>query len=377
MVPTTIYVDPAAEQYPEAEIIIANLQRIVGIPGKDDIPVIRGISPAYVYRAVAAAPDSVSAGKQVLFLTPHNGLFLKPCPGTRHYRCCGYKILNIAGFCSLECSYCILQAYFHPPVLQCHVNQQEMLDELDTALKTTDRVLRIGTGEFTDSLIWNDVIDLTDRLIQRFAVQDRAVLELKTKTDDIAPLRRQAHNRKTIAAWSLNAEKVVADEERGGASLADRLKAAAACEQMGYPLAFHFDPIILYEGCGADYVAVIERLFSAVSADNIVWISLGTFRFMPALKPIVQSRFPDSGIVYGEFITGMDQKMRYFKPMRIRVYRAIISAIRAIAPDVCVYFCMEDDEVWEKCMGFTAGEKGGLPAMLDRSAAAHCGLRGA
>ncbi|MDY6903138.1 MAG: DNA photolyase [Thermodesulfobacteriota bacterium] len=374
---TTIYIDKPAEKYSESASIIHNLQSLAARAGRAGIPVIRVEDASAVYQAVSGAPDSVETGKQVLFLTTHNGRFLKPCPGTRYYRCCGYQILNIAGFCSLDCSYCILQAYFHPPVLQCYVNQADMFKELDRVLGNTGRVMRIGTGEFTDSLIWNDVTDLTRRLIDRFSVQDRAVLELKTKTVNIEPLRRMTHNRKTIAAWSLNTETVIRTEERGSASLSQRLEAAAACEQMGYPLAFHFDPIILYDGCEAEYKAVIEHLFASVSPENVVWISLGTFRFMPALKPLIEDRFPSSTIAYGEFVAGMDRKMRYFKPLRIRIYKAIIAAIRAIAPDVLVYFCMEDDEVWEKCMGFVPAEQGGLPAMLDQSAVARCNLSAA
>jgi spore photoproduct lyase len=35
---------------------------------------------------------------------------------------------------------------------------------------------------------------------------------------------------------------------------------------------------------------------------------------------------------------------------------------------------MEDDEVWEKCLGFTPDRFGGLPRMLDESARRHCRL---
>ena len=76
---------------------------------------------------------------------------------------------------------------------------------------------------------------------------------------------------------------------------------------------------------------------------------------MPDLKGVVQGRFPQSKIVYGEFIAGLDGKMRYFKPLRMKIYRAIAQAIRAHAPDVCLYFCMEDDEVWQDALGFTPG----------------------
>ncbi len=175
-------------------------------------------------------------------------------------------------------------------------------------------------------------------------------------------------------SWSLNTTKVIKNEERGTTSLALRLKAASKCESWGYPLAFHFDPIVIYDGCEKEYREVIEMIFSHISPENIVWISLGTFRFLPALKPIIEKRFPSSCIVYEEFITGLDGKMRYFKPIRIKIYQKIISWIREFAPDVCLYFCMEDDEVWEKCLGFIPSDHGSLSEMLDRSAVKHCSL---
>jgi len=119
---------------------------------------------------------------------------------------------------------------------------------------------------------------------------------------------------------------------------------------------------------------VVEQIFSNVSAENIVWISLGTFRYMPSLKTIIQTRFPDSKIIYGEFISGMDGKMRYFKPLRIKLYSNILRWIRECSQDVMVYFCMEDEEVWKKSFGFIPSDRGGLTKMLDESAASHCGL---
>jgi spore photoproduct lyase len=67
--------------------------------------------------------------------------------------------------------------------------------------------------------------------------------------------------------------------------------------------------------------------------------------------------------------------MRYFKPLRIEIYKKMVEWIKEIAPDVLVYFCMEDDEVWGKSTGFIPEKYGGLPAMLDRSAVIHCGLQ--
>jgi spore photoproduct lyase len=243
--------------------------------------------------------------------------------------------------------------------------------ELDSVL-SQKKILRIGTGEFTDSLIWELWTDTSNLLVQRFANQNHAVLELKTKTTAIEQLENLTHNRKTIVAWSLNTQHIISTEERATASLSARFKAAARCESWGYPLAFHFDPLIIYDGWEEDYTGVIEDLFSVVSADNIVWISLGTLRFPPSVKSVIQNRFPDSKIVYEEFITGPDGKMRYFKPLRIGIYRKIIACIREHAPDATVYLCMENDEIWRKSLGFIPADLGGLPHMLDQSAVKHC-----
>lgn len=326
-----------------------------------------------VFESVLSADDPVKKGKEVLFLTKNKGAFIRSCPGTSYYTCCGYKILHIGTFCTMDCSYCILQSYFHPPVLQYFVNHDDMLSELDSLFQKKS-VSRVGTGEFTDSMIWERWTDLSSLLVPKFAGQSSAVLELKTKTIAIKGLKNLDHNQKTIVSWSLNTNRIISNEERHTTSLSERLKAAAKCESWGYRLAFHFDPMIIYEGCEEDYRQVVIQLFSTVSSENIVWISLGTFRFMPSLKPVIQERFPGSKIIYGEFISGLDNKMRYFKPLRIDLYQKMVSWIKEAAPNVLVYFCMEDDEVWEKSFGFIPSDRGGLPLMLDKSAARHCGL---
>ncbi len=326
-----------------------------------------------VLRSISNAKDPIKEGKRSLILTENKGAFIKKCPGTRHYTCCGYKIMHIGSFCNMDCSYCILQTYFHPPVLQYFVNQMDLMNELDT-LFLSKNITRIGTGEFSDSLIWEQVSDLNCTLVKKFSKQAQAILELKSKATTINNLKSLKHNRKTVLAWSVNTETVVKTEERQTSPLSARLKAAAKCESWGYPVAFHFDPMVIYDGCENDYLEVVDEIFNHVSKENIIWISLGAFRYMPTLKPIIQNRFPDSKIVYGEFITGIDGKMRYFKPLRIDLFHRIYMRIKEIAPDMLVYLCMEDEEVWQKAMGFSPSMYGGLSHMLDQRACKICKL---
>ncbi|MFO7713969.1 radical SAM protein [Desulfosarcina sp.] len=363
MILKKIFIDVTVQSHPETQRICRRL----------DLPTERVDDPAALYQWINSAADPIGRGKQVLYLTRNKGGFLKPCPGTREYTCCGYQILHVASFCGMDCSYCILQSYFHPPLLQFFVNREDLDPEL-TGLFQKRTISRIGTGEFTDSLIWEPWTDLTDYLVSRFAAQDKAVLELKTKTVNIERLKGLDHRSKTILSWSLNTPAVMRAEERRTAPLDARLAAAARCQSWGYPLAFHFDPMVIYPGCESDYRKVVKRLFAHIRPERIVWISLGTFRFMPSLKPIIAQRFPDSKITYGEFVTGLDNKMRYFKPLRIALYRQMVTWIRKAAPELTVYFCMEDDEVWQKTLGFYPLGDDGLAKMLDDSAIRLCGL---
>lgn len=326
-----------------------------------------------LFDSIKSTSDPWQKGKQILWLTRNKGHFLKKCPGTRDYLCCGYQILHFGAYCTMDCAYCILQIYFHPPVLQYFVNQDDLFKELSSEFDQKNR-LRIGTGEFTDSLIWEPWTDLTQNLVNTFSHQNHAVLELKTKTTAIEKLKSLKHRQKTILSWSLNTPRVIKDQERGTASLHARLRAAAQAEKWGYPLAFHFDPMMIYPGCEEEYLQVLENLFTTVSKSNIVWISMGTLRFMPALEPVIKRRFPQSNIVYGEFVPGLDGKMRYFKPLRINLYRRMAEWIQSRAPRLLVYLCMEDETVWRQGMGFSPQSSEALAKMLDASAQKHCDL---
>ncbi|WP_300457437.1 spore photoproduct lyase family protein [Desulfobacula sp.] len=329
--------------------------------------------PSSVYNFITAADDPISKAKKTLYITRNKGAVIRECPGTSYYTCCDYTILHAGTFCTMDCSYCILQAYFHPPVLQYFAGLETLGHTLEKMF-SKNKIFRIGTGEYTDSLIWEKVSLLPEFLVNTFARQNNCLLELKTKTVNIESLLSLDHNGKTVIAWSLNTPDVIRSEEKGTASLTARLEAARIAESNGYRLAFHFDPLVIYPDCARHYKTVIQQIFEYVRPESIVWISIGTFRFMPKLKQIIEKRFNRSTICYGEFILGLDNKMRYFKPLRIALYKEIISCIKEYAPDLMVYFCMEDQEVWEKCMGFFPKKEGELGRLLDKSAVTHCHL---
>jgi len=252
-------------------------------------------------------PANLGEGKKTLLLCRNHGEFLKDCPGTKVYRCCDYRVINVGLGCPMDCVYCILQAYLNNPYLSFFVNIDDMFAELTTKLERYDgAVMRIGTGEFTDSMALDRITGLSRRLVEFFGSQKKGVLELKTKSAYVDNLKGLNHDNRTIVAWSLNSEEIVRSQEIRAASIDQRLEAAAMCVEWGYDCAFHFDPIIAYPGWQKGYYEVVSKMYKIIPADRIRWISLGGFRYLPALKKIGTERFPRSEIFYHEFIEGMD-----------------------------------------------------------------------
>lgn len=304
--------------------------------------------------------------KQTLRIMPYRGEFLKPCPGTNGYICCGYMILNVGTNCPMDCSYCILQAYFNQPSLRIFINLESELDHIGRILDSQpDRIFRIGTGEFTDSLALDDITGWSITLSEFFQGRKNSVLELKTKTDRIDNLLASPYRDRMIISWSLNSHKVAAREEHGAAGIEKRLRAARQCQEEGYVIGFHFDPIIHYPGWKEDYLRTLDLMDHYMDPKGIIWISLGCFRYMPVLKSIIRRRHPKTGILNGEFVRGMDGKMRYFKPIRMDIYAFMTSRIEAWKKDSGLYLCMESDEIWNRSLGRSPVDSLGLARYLD------------
>ncbi len=322
------------------------------------------------------AYDESDPGKETLRLLSFPGQLLKSCPGTRDYLCCGYQILNIGTNCPLDCSYCILQAYFDQPELRVFVNVEQQLEAIGETVRMFGRkVFRVGTGEFTDSLALDPVVKWTEILPSFAAKHPSMVLEFKTKTVSIQGLLSSPHRERIVVSWSLNSPSIADTEEHGAPSIRKRLEAARTCQREGYTLGFHFDPLIEHRSWKQDYSRTVELLDRFVDPSKVIWVSLGCLRFMPSLKRVIRRRFPQTRILDGEFLPGLDGKMRYIKPLRIEMYAFMKEKLAQWGMGSGLYLCMESSDVWQKALGWSPENSEGLSVYLDRRAVSAFGLR--
>jgi spore photoproduct lyase len=315
-----------------------------------------------------AGRESKDMDKESLRLIHYDGEVLKQCPGTKGYICCGYQILNIGINCPMDCSYCFLQSYMNQSSLRIFSNLYDKLNIINDIIDgSPNRTFRIGTGEFTDSLSLDYIVNWTHVLLPFFSQKNNCILELKTKTSLIEGLvsSSTSHRDRIVVAWSLNTPRIIANEERRTASLKMRILSAKKCQEAGFVLAFHFDPLIYYPGWEEEYAETIDLLEKHIAPESIIWISLGSFRYMPDLKWIIKMRSPRTHIFDGEFIPGLDKKFRYFKPIRIKMYYKISERLNKWHDDLGIYLCMESDDVWEKSLGWSPKNSKNLSDYLD------------
>jgi len=242
-----------------------------------------------------------------------------------------------------------------------HPQFEKIFEEVEVYLDRHPGIYtRFGTGELGDSLVIDEAVGFAREAVPFFARIPCGILELKTKAAAVSHLLSLDHGGKTVVSWSLNPPDIVQKEELRTATLMDRLGAARQCQDAGYLLGFHFDPLVYYADWERDYRETVGLLFNVVDPTRVIWISLGGLRYPPALKKRALERFPHTPIFTGEFVTGEDGKCRYLKGTRIDMYRKMLTWLREYDPGLFVYLCMERDDVWREAFGWSPEHTGGL-----------------
>ncbi|MFH1038396.1 MAG: hypothetical protein V1789_07000 [PVC group bacterium] len=309
----------------------------------------------FLARHPGAGIPEYNTRTETVFIINEERDFFKRCPCTGKAVPCGYHILNLGFGCIYECTYCYLQEYANTPGLIFPAGTDRFLerftayrDRLSTRRWRRGDRLRLGTGEFSDSLMLDDLTGYSFPLVDFFRGRDDVIFEFKTKSANVGNLLKIEPGRNIVVAWSLNPQSVISRNEFYTASLDDRISAAVRVSAAGYRLAFHFDPVFVFNGWRQAYQEVIDEIWGAMKPEAIAWISLGTLRFTPSLKKIIEARFPDNVILDEEMVLGFDDKLRYPAPVRYRVYRFLIDELKKRSRALPVYLCMENRAMWKE-----------------------------
>lgn len=277
------------------------------------------------------------------------------CPGSKGHLCCNYLTADLYIGCTLGCTYCIMQSYLNYSPIVVQVDTTATIDAIRNAAATTSApMVRVGSGEVGDSLLFDPAFELSREIIEGVSDLPNVWFESKTKTNYVDHLLDIPNKGNAVIGFSLNPKVVGSAEEGIAAPVDERLSAAQACGEAGYHLAFHFDPMIRIDRWREEYGELFHQLRTTLShlpADRVAWISLGTVRYVAALRDHMLGR----PYIYDEFVPGKDGKYRYIQRLRREMYEFARDELRTMttAP---IYLCMESDAMWRSLFGEVPGK---------------------
>jgi len=304
------------------------LDKIPGINGE------RGIEKVRAERNVLLLRDRVS---------PFIEQFQHPIG-----RCAKFYKLTAYNNCNFWCEYCYLYLTFRTQPVSTHfINYEKMYDEVirfdKSKIPKSLRVLNLG--ELGDPLAVDYITGFAKQIIPFMPEHaPKTRLLFLTKSDCVDDILYLDHGGQSIISFSVNTDAVFHQLEHRTASPEARLTAAAKVQKAGYEVRLRIDPVIFYSTWEKDYISLVDKIFEYVQPTRI---TIGEYRPSNGLANHISSRFPESALLkVNKSLVKEGKKLRYPKNLRVKMFEAIIEAIKKHRSDIDISLCKEQPEIW-------------------------------
>lgn len=247
--------------------------------------------------------------------------------------------------CKYDCEYCYLQYYFNTKVPVIFVNRDEVLDQIEEKLISTESPY-FHVGEVCDSLAFDDLTGFSKDIGSLFSKYPNGTVEFRTKStkvDNLISLDEAPTN--MIPSWTFSPEYICETLEHKTPNLSERINAAKKCQDAGFTVGVRLDPLFRYDNWEEDYNHMVSTLLKRLDPTRIDYITLGSIKLHKNLLDAVRTRFPDSPVILGEIVPSVDGKYRYIKFDRVDMYKKMISWIREIDKDIRIELSLESEDI--------------------------------
>ncbi len=230
-----------------------------------------------------------------LILAKNNGtLFYPGAPvcqsfGEEHfiYTSC---IMN----CIYDCDYCYLQGMYPSRSIVVFVNLDDYFKELDVLLEKHPAYLCCSYD--SDLTALNGLFPHAEAFCRYAADHPNLKLELRTKSAALPFIETLPAAKNIILAFTLSPDEVIKQYEHYTPSLNARLLAAKAAAKQGVSLRLCIDPILDVPGAEKLYSTLVDKVFSVLSPEEVMDISLGVFRLSKEYLKQLRKAKPNCGI---------------------------------------------------------------------------------
>lgn len=291
-VPDYVFVEPHALDYPLGRELYERFSRegipiqmttshnqVRGIPGETDLEKYRN-------------------AKRTLVIGVRKTLKFETSKPSAEYA------IPLATGCAAHCHYCYLNTNVGTkPYIRVYVNTDDILAQAQKyILERPGEITRFEAACTSDPVSIEHITGNLKRAIEFMGTQEFGRLRFVTKFHHVDSLLDAKHNKHTRFRFSMNADYVIKNFEPGTSTFAQRIEAAGKVARAGYPLGFILAPLYWFDGWGAGYTDLLERLRSQLVPEALedLTFELIQHRFTKIAKNLILQRYPKTKLEMNE-----------------------------------------------------------------------------
>lgn len=262
--------------------------------------------------------------------------------------CCNLRTIDAVENCIFGCSYCTIQTFYSDKI----VFDEHLVDKLKNIRLDPNRFYHIGTGQSSDSLAWGNRSGILDALCQFALDHPNILLEFKTKSDNVRYFLETDTPKNIVCSWSMNTPTIIDNEEHFTATLEQRIGAARQVADCGVKVAFHFHPMVYYQGWEKDYPAVAALLMQRFRSQEVLFISFGSITLIKPVLYKIRNLDYQTKITQMELVPDPHGKLTYPDHIKIAMFKTMNDAFLRWRNEIFFYLCMEKAAIWEQAFGY-------------------------
>lgn len=313
-------------------------------------------APQTSYRPLKLKISEETAGQKIFGMCPVK---------SEKTLCCNLRTIDAVKNCGFGCSYCSIQTMYTD---QNIIFDHQFRQKLEAIELDPERHYHIGTGQSSDSMMWGNKNNILGDMFNFARKWPKALIELKTKSDNIKFLLQSDVPFNVVCSWSLNPDVIIRNEEHLTADLHQRLDAARTVADKNIRVAFHLHPMIHYRGWRRDYRYLIGLIMKRFLPREIVFISFGALTFPRPIINKLRTYGIGSKINQTTMVPNPEGKLTYPDEIKTRLFSLAYEAFRDWHGSVFFYLCMEDPKFWDSAFGMRYPDNETMEAELMKSA---------
>tara|TARA_B110000014_G_scaffold38626_1_gene25067 strand:+ start:1186 stop:2211 length:1026 start_codon:yes stop_codon:yes gene_type:complete len=220
--------------------------------------------------------------------------------------------------CLYNCSYCFLQGMYSSANIVVFVNEIDMQDAVKNEIVKRvhkEQPLMLSISYNTDLMAFENILPITKNWIQFAKLNLDLNLEIRTKSGLYHSIKDIESSDQIVLAWTLSPDKVVRKYELNTPPLSKRISAIKLALKDGWKVRLCFDPILYYNNWENDYLELFNKVKSSLNLDQVLDITVGTFRMSNDYFNRIRKSKPNSGLFYQNYknengIVSIDSKKK-------------------------------------------------------------------